>query len=288
MRRSEAHRRLSVARRLSVVVGVAVVLLLALVSPARSAPAEPPPSAKKTLVVGTHPIAPFVIKNADGTWSGISIDIWKRVAEELRLEYTIREYPVPQLLAPDETGIDVVISVNASSKNEEHMDVTHGFYSTGLAIATRTEPKSGIAAIARKVLTLNFLKGVGILALVLFMMGTIVWLVERGKKPDEFGGQPGAGHCRGNALDVRVAGRKGNGALAHDDQSDHHARVGGSLRRRRIGRDREPVGRAHGKQAQFLGLRAERPAARQGRNGQAPVRRLGVPGWPEHPVHAVR
>lgn len=99
-----------------------------------------PESAKRSPIVGTHPIAPFVIENPDGSWSGLSIDIWKRVAEERHLTYTIREYPVVELLRPDDTGIDVVVSVNASSKNAELMDVTHAFYQTGLAIATRAEP----------------------------------------------------------------------------------------------------------------------------------------------------
>ena len=166
---------------------LAVVMVFAVRAQAGSE-LKPPESAKKNLVVGTHPIAPFVMKNADGSWSGISIDIWKRVAEELHLTYTIREYPVAELLKPDETGIDVVVSVNASSKNEEFMDVTHGFYSTGLAIAARTEPKSGLSTIASKIFSLKFLKGVGVLLLVLIAMGTIVWRVERAKKPEEFGG----------------------------------------------------------------------------------------------------
>lgn len=149
---------------------------------------EMPQSAKRSLIVGTHPIAPFVIKNADGSWSGISIDIWKRVAEERHLTYTIREYPVAELLRPDDTGIDVIVSVNASAKNEEVMDVTHAFYQTGLAIATRVEPKSGTAAIMQKIFTMKFLKGLGLLFLALVGMGTVVWLVERRKKPEEFGG----------------------------------------------------------------------------------------------------
>lgn len=161
-------------------------------SSAPGVPTAPPPektdSTKKELVVGTHPIAPFVIKNPDGTWSGISIDIWKRVAEEMHLSYTIREMPVSELLHPDDHGVDVVVSVNASSKNEEAMDVSHGFYATGLGIATRAEPKSSVTTLASKIFSLKFARGVGVMFLVLFAMGTVVWLVERKKKPEEFGG----------------------------------------------------------------------------------------------------
>jgi polar amino acid transport system substrate-binding protein len=140
------------------------------------------------LVVGTHEIAPFVIHNADGSWSGISIDTWKRVADELGLEYTIREVTLPQLFTPDESGLDVVVSLSITMRNEKNLDVSHAFYSTGLGIATRTEPKSSFTALASKVVSARFAKGLGVLLLILFVTGVIVWLVERTKRPEEFGG----------------------------------------------------------------------------------------------------
>ena len=172
------------------------------VAPTTAAVDQPPcppkvDSTKRELVVGTHPIPPFVIKNADGTWSGISIDIWKRVAEEMHLTYAIRELPVNELLRPDDSGIDVVVSVNASSKNEEAMDVSHGFYATGLGIATSTEPKSSTRTIVQKVFTWKVARGLGVILLVLLVMGTVVWLVERKKKPEEFGGSVGRGIAAG-------------------------------------------------------------------------------------------
>jgi ABC-type amino acid transport substrate-binding protein len=143
------------------------------------------------LVVGTRAIAPFVLKSADGKWSGISIDLWKRVAEEQKLDYEIREYELGDLLEPDKAGIDVVVSVNITARNEAFMDVTHPFFSTGLAIATRSQPKSGFGTIAGKMLSANFLKGIGVLALLLLIMGILVWRVERKNKPEEYGGSVG-------------------------------------------------------------------------------------------------
>lgn len=71
------------------------------------APSAPATLPMRTLVVGTKPIPPFVVQNADGSFSGISIDLWKRVAEQLNIPYTIRVYEVRQLLDPDHNGIDV-------------------------------------------------------------------------------------------------------------------------------------------------------------------------------------
>src|SRR5262245_41677935 len=59
----------SFARR---ILFAAILTVLATTSSAAAGEGAP-------LVVGTHPIAPFVIKNPDGTFGGVSIDIWKRV-----------------------------------------------------------------------------------------------------------------------------------------------------------------------------------------------------------------
>ncbi len=38
------------------------------------------------------------MKDADGNWEGISIDLWRRVADELHLRYRIAEEPDVQVL----------------------------------------------------------------------------------------------------------------------------------------------------------------------------------------------
>ena len=56
-------------RRMSALGGLALVCLVFFSSFASGQT----PHDSKPLVVGTHPIAPFVIHNPDGTWSGIII-----------------------------------------------------------------------------------------------------------------------------------------------------------------------------------------------------------------------
>jgi polar amino acid transport system substrate-binding protein len=149
---------------------------------------SPAASAAEPLVVGTHEIAPFVIKNADGTWGGISMDVWRRIADEQGLRYTVREVSIPQLFDPGANGLDVVVSLNVSSRNELRSDLSHAFYSTGLGIATRSEPKSTVLAVVSKIFSLKFARALGVLLLILLVTGVIVWRVERSKKPEEFGG----------------------------------------------------------------------------------------------------
>jgi polar amino acid transport system substrate-binding protein len=42
----------------------------------------------KELVIATKEAPPFVIKRADGTLYGISIDLWRQIADQLHLRYT--------------------------------------------------------------------------------------------------------------------------------------------------------------------------------------------------------
>jgi hypothetical protein len=39
------------------------------------------------LVVGTKEAPPFAMKDSEGNWSGISIDLWRQVADRLKLRY---------------------------------------------------------------------------------------------------------------------------------------------------------------------------------------------------------
>src|SRR5947209_5413579 len=61
----------------------------------------------RTVVVGVKEAPPFSMKAADGTWSGVSIDLWKVVAADLHLQYRFAEEPTVQALL-DRTRIGEV------------------------------------------------------------------------------------------------------------------------------------------------------------------------------------
>src|SRR5262245_66422897 len=60
--------------------------------------ASPPALPDRELVVAIKEAPPFVIKTADGNWQGISIDLWRRVAERLHLRYRLSEQPTVDAL----------------------------------------------------------------------------------------------------------------------------------------------------------------------------------------------
>jgi polar amino acid transport system substrate-binding protein len=167
---------------------VAVIASLAVSSAAAAAPA-------RKLVVGTKSAAPFAIRGADGSWSGISIWLWQEIAAELGLDYELKETDLTGLLSGLEDGsLDVsVAALTMTSEREAICDFSHPFYSSGLGIATSSTSRSGWLTLVRRFLSPEFLQVLAALALVLFAAGFLVWVFERRSNPEQFGPTPGKG-----------------------------------------------------------------------------------------------
>jgi polar amino acid transport system substrate-binding protein len=147
------------------------------------------PAAAK-LIVGTKHAPPFAIKSEDGTWSGVSIDLWRAVAAELDLKYEFKEYDLAGLLkATREGSIDAAVAaLTVTAEREEAMDFTHPLHTTGLSIAVSPGSRAGWLGLLRRFLSLGFLKAVIALAVVLLGVGILAWWFERGKNKPQFGG----------------------------------------------------------------------------------------------------
>lgn len=151
------------------------------------AAAEP----SRDLIVGTKTAPPFVLRDDQGEWSGISIELWRRIAEEVGLDYRFEERPLAGLLQGVEDGsLDAAIAaITVTPRREQTIDFSHPFYSTGYAIAVgATEGGASWFAVLKRFVSWEFLQVVGALALVLLAAGLAVWLFERKRNPEQFGG----------------------------------------------------------------------------------------------------
>lgn len=178
------------AARLPAVVALALIPLLA--SPA---PSSAQPLSDRPLVVGTKEAPPFAIRNADGRWSGISIDLWQDIADDLGVEFELREMELEGLLAGVESGeLDAgVAAVTVTPEREAVMDFTHPFHVSGLGIAVSSERGGGWLTVVEQFFSLAFLRVVAALAALLLVVGWLVWLFERRRNPEQFGGPPAQG-----------------------------------------------------------------------------------------------
>lgn len=151
--------------------------------------ADEPPA--KLLRVGISEVPPFVIQEPDGSWRGISVDLWQSVAAQAGYRFELQPMPFKALLPSLEAGqLDVVVgALTMTAEREARFDFTHPFYRTGLAIGVPRGGDGGWAAV-KGLLSWQFVSLILGLAALLLVVGGLVWLFERRRNQEQFGGTP--------------------------------------------------------------------------------------------------
>lgn len=149
------------------------------------------PVAPDTLAVGVKESPPFIYRDEAGELRGISIWLWEQLAEELGYAFQYREMSLEEILSSLERG-SIHLSINpltVTSSRIERIGFTQPFFVSNSAVAApkASELSTGLAFL-RKFFSLNFLKAVLLLFLVIFAFGFVAWLFERQKNPEEFPG----------------------------------------------------------------------------------------------------
>jgi len=169
---------------------VAATYILGFVVPLASSQSLATSSQRTTLIVGARHVPPFAIRNADGTWSGISIELWQQIASDLGLEYEFTELSLEGLIDGLRTGsIDAAVAaLTITAEREKAMDFTHPFHTSGLGIAISSKNKASWVAVIERFVSVAFLKVLLALVLVLAIAGLLVWFFERKRNVAQFGG----------------------------------------------------------------------------------------------------
>lgn len=136
---------------------------------------------------------PFSFKDAEGEWTGISVELWQELADNIAIKYSFEEASLQAMLNGVEDGsYDFAIgALTITPEREARLDFSHSFYNTGLGIATAKQGHPVVATI-RRFLTLEFLLSILGLCAVIFIGGFFVWLFERKRNP-QFAGKRGIG-----------------------------------------------------------------------------------------------
>jgi ABC-type amino acid transport substrate-binding protein len=168
--------------------GSALVAAHAAPSPAAAASA----AVHSPLRVAVNEVPPFVIRAADGSWQGISVDLWREIATALGVEFEFVPMPFNEVLQRLQAG-DVDVAVGAltmTAEREARFDFTHPFYRTGLAIAVPQAADGGGWAVVARLVSWPFASVVLGLAALLLVVGAVLWLLERKQNEAQFGGTP--------------------------------------------------------------------------------------------------
>jgi ABC-type amino acid transport substrate-binding protein len=166
------------------------VLLLIVLLGAGLAHGQEQKASDTKVLVGTKHSPPFAIKNDDGSWSGISIDLWGKIAREYDVDYELKEFDLEELLGAVGSGaVDVAIgALTMTPEREKVFNFTHPFYTTGLSIAVSSQGKKNWQKAVERFFSAQFLRVIAGLALLLLFIGFVAWLLERKRNPEQFGG----------------------------------------------------------------------------------------------------
>jgi polar amino acid transport system substrate-binding protein len=153
-----------------------------------------------TIVVGTMRVSPFVLRSDDGQWSGLSIDLWKRIAADLDARFELRayDYDLAGLLdAVEHHEIDAAVAaIPITLEGEKRFDFTHAYFAAGLGIAVRAEPQIRIFAMLAGLFSYQVVAALAALFCLLLVIGALIWLLER-RQHAHFDARPSRGIADG-------------------------------------------------------------------------------------------
>lgn len=143
------------------------------------------------LVVGTKHSPPFAFKNSDGRWTGISIELWRQLADELNLEFVFRECELSELLATLESGgLDAgVAAISVTAERHRRVEFCHPHFSTGLGIAVAFGGQPNAWMLAQRIISKRLVATVLAMIGIVVCCGLLFWLFERRLNERDFGGR---------------------------------------------------------------------------------------------------
>ena len=158
-------------------------------------------SVERKVRVAARICPPFVM-NDTGQFSGISIFLWDKIAEQLDLEYTIEQYTLEEMLEVVAQGkADIGVScLSMTQEREEIIDFSHSFYETHLSIAVK---QHGFLKTLKNIFYNEKLFIVlGVIVSVAALIGSILYLLEH-KKNDKIFSMKSK---NGRLMEVIIAG----------------------------------------------------------------------------------
>lgn len=168
---------------------LAVFTLASSHAPAQRIGAANPPVPEKELVIATKEAPPFAMKQQDGGWSGISIDLWRRIAERQHLRYRFSEQATVDALmrgTADGSFDAAIAALTVTAARERVVDFTQPFYATGLGVAVATN-EGRWRSIFRALSSFGFFQAVLALLAIALCVGLVIWLLER-RRTEHFSG----------------------------------------------------------------------------------------------------
>lgn len=145
------------------------------------------------LKVGIFDCPPLVMKDDDGHWTGLSVDLWEAVCAREQIQFEYVEIPPGEILGRLARGeVDVGIGeIAISAERERLVDFTQAYLENEAAVAL---PKGSrypaLGELLEELTQHGLLNVLGIMFGALVVFSGLLWLIERRGSKTHFGGKP--------------------------------------------------------------------------------------------------
>lgn len=134
------------------------------------------------LRVATRLLPPFAMEE-HGKYTGFSMELWQKVAEELGKSFKIVVYPtLPEVLSAVQTRkVEVAIAaISITADREGKVDFSYPMFNSGLQILVRSPKQSGfVPNLLRDLISPIFLQLFAFALGMVVVAAHIIWLLER-------------------------------------------------------------------------------------------------------------
>ncbi|AMM83739.1 transporter substrate-binding domain-containing protein [Martelella sp. AD-3] len=152
-------------------------------------------AAKAPVAIGVHAVPPFVMQDRDGSWYGLGVDLMNALSRNLNTDYRFVETDPADMVArvADGTLGAAIGPVPINARDEAVIDFSQPYYSGSIGVALRLVDRLGPRFMLELLTSPAFLYMLGLLTGPVFIIGALIWLLERRANPEQFEPRPARG-----------------------------------------------------------------------------------------------
>lgn len=141
------------------------------------------------LKVGIKVEPPFIIQDVDGAYTGLSVDLWRAIAAAKGVDYELVEHSdqLGLIRALDFGEIDLTINpLHVNETRLRILEATQPFFVSSVGVAIGQAQEGQITIFIKNLFSVNFIRVLLLLVLVIFVFGFLLWAAERHHNPQQF------------------------------------------------------------------------------------------------------
>lgn len=160
---------------------IVLLALLALSGPIAAQELEAGPDGDERLAVGLYLSPPFVMEQ-DGAYTGMAIDLWTLLADELGLAYNYEVFPTLSALvtATETSAVDVAVTnLTITRDRAERIEFTHPWFDAGLRVMVHDDAGASFWSIVQGLATSGHLRAYAWIGGVILLATLLLTLFDR-------------------------------------------------------------------------------------------------------------